>query len=68
MKYGFTNYFIYDSYAPILVIVICYILLIISICLGRRWKSLILLKSFFYTFIYRLHEISIIYITLSFIQ
>ena len=63
---GHTSFFIYDSYGVIFLMGLSWILLLVGFCLNKK-KPLLFKKHMgkFYTFIHKVHEISILYIMLS---
>ena len=63
---GHTSFFIFDSYGVIILICFCWLLLLIGYCLNKH-KPLLFKKHMgkFYTFLHKVHEISILYIMLT---
>jgi L-asparagine transporter-like permease len=62
---GFSAYFIYDSYAPIMAIIFCYIVLALSIYLTRYWKRAKRAERFFRATLAGFHEIAVMYFTIT---
>ena len=63
---GHTSFFIFDTYAQIFMIVLCWVLLLIGYCLNKK-KPLLFKKHMgkFFTFVHKVHEISILYISIT---
>lgn len=62
---GFTNVFILDCYTQILLIMVCYIVLIACVCMAKRSKKFEQTLPYLYTILNALHEISLMYFTLT---
>lgn len=57
--------FIFDCYTQILIIVVCYVILSVCICLGKKSKKFREVQPYLYTILTALHEISLMYFTLT---
>ncbi len=62
---GFTNIFIFDCYIQILTISICSIILVSCICLAKKSKKFKQVLPYLYTINAALHEIALMYFTLT---
>lgn len=63
---GHTSFFIFDSYAQIFMIVLCWVLVLIGYCVNKH-KPLLFKKHMgkFYSFLHKVHEICILYLMIT---
>lgn len=61
---GFTGYFLFDAYIPVLVIIVSWVPISI-LKLWSKWRSPAKIGSMLYTILHRAHEISMFYIMIS---